>query len=61
MRYSASKKSVFGAFFAGLIVVCAFETPIVHLVLMGRVRTWVQLLVAALNVYMIVWLWLERS
>lgn len=59
MRFSAAHKSVFGTFVVGLVVVCVFEAPILHVVL-HRAPWWVHLLVAALNLSTIGWLLVEK-
>jgi hypothetical protein len=59
MRFSAAESSVFGTFAIGLVVVCVFEAPIVHIAA-HHAPPWVRLVIAAANVWTIVWLLQER-
>ncbi len=60
MRFTASRASMFGVFAVGIAVVCALETPILHL-LLHRSPWWVHALIVALNGGTIVWILQQRK
>jgi hypothetical protein len=59
MRFSVTRTSVVGSFIVGIAVVTLFETPVLHLAL-HRARWPTHLVVLALNVYTLYWLWQQR-
>ena len=59
MKFTAARTSMFGAFAIGIAVVCALETPILH-VLLHRASWWIHALVLLLNAGTIVWILRQR-